>query len=93
MYFKNTTVEGERLGGKRGDMESEQNGQKPQVMASQVERLLTSREVELINGMIEVQLRHANICDGLINRTMASKQKAWDMERVALLKRVLLVMG
>lgn len=54
---------------------------------------LCDREIELINGMIEVQLDHAQRCDNIANRTMAEKQKAWDMERVALLRKVLAVMG
>jgi hypothetical protein len=48
----------------------------------------TPREIELIDGMIEVQLQHAQRCDGIANRTMAEKQKAWDMERVALLQKI-----
>jgi hypothetical protein len=48
----------------------------------------TDRELELIDGMIEVQLRHASQCDGIANRTMAEKQKGWDMERVALLQKI-----
>lgn len=46
------------------------------------------RELELIDGMIEVQLHHAEQCDRIANRTMAEKQKAWDMERVALLRKM-----
>lgn len=49
---------------------------------------LTARELELIDGMIEVQLHHAKQCDGIANRTMADKQKGWDMERVALLRKI-----
>lgn len=49
---------------------------------------LTPRELELIDGMIEVQLHHARQCDGIANRVMADKQKGWDMERVALLRKV-----
>jgi hypothetical protein len=48
----------------------------------------TDRELQLIDGMIEVQLRHAAQCDGIANRTMAEKQKGWDMERVALLHKI-----
>jgi hypothetical protein len=48
----------------------------------------TDRELELIDGMIEVQLRHAAQCDAIANRTMAEKQKGWDMERVALLHKI-----
>jgi hypothetical protein len=49
---------------------------------------LTERELELIDGMIEVQLDHAARCDSIANRTMAEKQKGWDMERVALLQKL-----
>jgi hypothetical protein len=38
--------------------------------------------------MIEVQLHHAAQCDAIANRTMAEKQKGWDMERVALLHKI-----
>ena len=48
----------------------------------------TDRELQLIDGMIEVQLHHAAQCDGIANRTMAEKQKGWDMERVALLRKI-----
>jgi hypothetical protein len=48
----------------------------------------TEREKELIDGMIEVQLDHARRCDNIVNRTMADKQKGWDMERVALLQKI-----
>lgn len=49
---------------------------------------LTEREVELIDGMIEVQRDHAKRCDNIANRTMADKQKGWDMERVELLLKM-----
>jgi hypothetical protein len=48
----------------------------------------TERELELIDGMIEVQLDHAKRCDSIANRTMADKQKGWDLERVALLQKI-----
>jgi hypothetical protein len=48
----------------------------------------TDRELELIDGMIEVQLHHAAQCDAIANRPMAEKQKGWDMERVALLHKI-----
>jgi hypothetical protein len=48
----------------------------------------TERELELIDGMIQVHLDHAARCDGIANRGMADRQKLWDMERVALLKKV-----
>ena len=49
---------------------------------------LTEREIELIDGMIEVQLNHAQRCDNVMNRPMAEKQKGWDMERVELLRKI-----
>lgn len=48
----------------------------------------TARELELIDGMIEVQIHHAAQCDSIQNRTMAERQKSWDMERVALLEKI-----
>lgn len=48
----------------------------------------TAREIELIDGMIAVQMHHAEQCDRIGNRTMAEKQKSWDMERVALLQKI-----
>jgi len=49
---------------------------------------LTTREIELIDGMIEVQLNHAAQCDRIANTVMATKQKGWDMERVELLRKI-----
>jgi hypothetical protein len=49
---------------------------------------LNEREIELIDGMIEVQLDHAKRCDTIANRVMAEKQKGWDLERVALLEKI-----
>ena len=49
---------------------------------------LTTRELQLIDGMIEVQMYYAKQWDGIANRKMADKQKGWDMERVELLRRV-----
>lgn len=49
---------------------------------------MTERELELIDGMIAVQLGHAQRCDAISNRVMAEKQKGWDMERVELLRRI-----
>lgn len=52
------------------------------------EKALSGREIELIDGMIEVQRAHAKRCDGIANIIMAEKQKGWDLERVALLEKV-----
>jgi len=54
---------------------------------------LSEREIELINGMIDVQLRHAKQCQDIIDRpggnvVMATKQLGWDMERVELLRKI-----
>ncbi len=49
---------------------------------------LTEREIELIDGMIEVQKHHARRCDRIPNRKMAEKQKVWDMERITLLEKI-----
>lgn len=48
----------------------------------------SERELELIDGMIAVQLDHAQRCDAISNRVMGEKQKGWDMERVELLRRI-----
>ncbi len=48
----------------------------------------SARDVELIDGMIDVQLDHAKRCDSIPNKYMAEKQKGWDMERVELLRRI-----
>lgn len=59
------------------------------ILALRPERVrMTGRELELIDGMIAVQLDHAQRCDAISNRAMAEKQKGWDMERVELLRRI-----
>lgn len=59
------------------------------ILAQRPERVpMTERELELIDGMIAVQLDHAQRCDAISNRAMAEKQKGWDMERVELLRRI-----
>ena len=40
---------------------------------------MTARELDLIDGMIAVQLDHAQRCDAISNRAMAEKQKGWDI--------------
>ena len=54
---------------------------------------LSTREIELIDGMIQVQLHHAKQCQDMIDRpggntVMATKQLGWDMERVELLRKI-----
>jgi hypothetical protein len=49
---------------------------------------LTPREHELLDGLIARELDHAAQCDGIANRRMAERQKDWDMERVALLRKL-----
>lgn len=60
----------------------------PAFSARQMREAMTERELELIDGMIAVQLDHAQRCDAISNRAMAEKQKGWDMERVELLRRI-----
>ena len=53
---------------------------------------LTDREVEMIKGMIEVQQNHAMRSAMMFARNkniMAKRQEGWDLERVALLERIL----
>jgi hypothetical protein len=54
---------------------------------------LTEREIELIDGMIEVQQRHADQCLRMMddphgNATMAVRQLEWDNERIELLRKL-----
>jgi hypothetical protein len=54
---------------------------------------LSDREIELIDGMIGVQLYHAEQCQAMIDRpggnvVMAKQQLGWDMERVELLRKI-----
>jgi hypothetical protein len=77
-----TTGTGVLLGGERIDPASMYMRQEQEPVA------WTDRELELIDGMIEVQLHHAAQCDGIANRPMAERQKGWDMERVALLHKI-----
>lgn len=49
---------------------------------------LSEKELQLLDGMILVQKNHAERCDKMSNQRMAEKQKASDMERVALLEKV-----
>ena len=59
------------------------------ILALRPERVpMTERELELIDGMIAVQLDHAQRCDAISNRAMAEQHKGWDMERVELLRRI-----
>ena len=60
---------------------------------SSFDQRLSAREIELVNEMIKTQLHHAARCDIIANKRMALQQKAWDMEIVKLLKKVLEVMG
>ena len=69
-------------------IESLPDGEHKLFAAPQQRPRLTEREIDLLDGMIEVQLQHAARCDAIPNRTMAEKQKGWDMERVTLLRKV-----
>ena len=50
---------------------------------------LTEREREVLQSMLEAQQAHAMRCDEIGNRRMAERQKARDLERVAVLRKVL----
>ena len=54
---------------------------------------LTPREVDLVKGMIAAQQNHADTCNRIANRKMADIQRGWDLERIALLNKILDVMG
>ena len=63
------------------------------VEAHTAQQPLSEREIELIDGMIEMQLDHGAYCDTILSRPngnhqMAEKQKGWDMERVTLLRKL-----
>ena len=49
---------------------------------------LDEREIELLEGMIEVQLNHAGRCE-LMENIMAKRQRVKDIERAELLARIL----
>lgn len=49
---------------------------------------LTEREIELLEGMIEVHLSHAKRA-AVMNSPMGKKQYGWDMERVILLTKII----
>jgi len=49
---------------------------------------LDMREIELLDGMIEYELKHAERCDGIANSRMARWQKSRDLERAALLQKL-----
>lgn len=49
---------------------------------------LNSRELELIDGMIEVQQDHLERCKNIGNKVMAEKRMGWDNERIELLRKI-----
>jgi hypothetical protein len=51
----------------------------------------TAREIQLIEGMIQVQHNHAERCRDMANKVMAERQAGWDMERIALLEKLKLL--
>ena len=72
---------------------AQQAEQKPGQQPRSAAPLLTPRELELLHGLIERELWHARTCDAILarpdgNHRMASAQKGWDMERVALLRKL-----
>lgn len=50
---------------------------------------LTLHEILLLKGMLRNEQNHASRCDFLQNNEMAKKQKAWDLERAALLEKII----
>ena len=53
------------------------------------ESLFSDRERELLSQLRDYWMRHAEACDHIRNRTMAERQKVVDLERVALLEKIL----
>jgi hypothetical protein len=49
---------------------------------------LTEHEIELIDGMIEVQKYHADQCDYIQGSKVMEKIRARDMEKIALLEKI-----
>lgn len=49
---------------------------------------LTDRERVLLDDLIRYWADHAKQCDGIQNRKMAERQKGWDLERVAMLRKL-----
>lgn len=49
---------------------------------------LTAREIAVLKMMQDNEQRHADRCLGLANQTMAVKQRAWDLEGVAVLSKI-----
>ncbi len=85
LYSEFNDIKGEK--GER--MESKENVKSKENSLSVSSSWLSNEEVELIIGMINVQITHAQQCDNIRNRPMAIKQKGKDMARVALLKKIL----
>jgi hypothetical protein len=51
-------------------------------------KTLTDEELALLQGLIDYWQDHANRCDNIANRRMAEWQKAQDLARVELLKKL-----
>lgn len=49
---------------------------------------LTKREIEIIDGLIEVQRHHAERCERIPNQEIGRRQRARDLERVKLLEKI-----
>lgn len=60
----------------------------PGSLTGQVRQPLTQRELELLSNLIDRELQHAEQCDRIQNSKMAVRQKKYDMERVALLRKL-----
>jgi len=52
----------------------------------------SKRELDLLSSLIDYWQDHAKRCDSMQNRTMAEKQKSWDLERVHMLIKLRLLL-
>jgi hypothetical protein len=50
--------------------------------------VLTDRELEVLDSMIEVQINHRDTALRMENKRMGVRQAAWDEERILLLKKL-----
>lgn len=49
---------------------------------------LTASEIELLDGMIEVQRRHSDASARVLSKALAKQQRKWNEARIALLTRI-----
>jgi len=50
---------------------------------------INSREMEVLEGMLQREIDHAVRCETIANRTMAERQKAWDLERAHIIRKII----